>query len=147
MRILVLILAGLITLKSFAQEIDSDQKVSLIDKIHNLHEKVVAEGRLVTQLVEQDLMDLPIGLVKDVGATRQIIVIDEMWFKAEGAFFNAYISLELPFVAEKLAFAAKEIAFSPAGISASVGTKLQLVSDHNLAITTKVNLIYSTNFV
>jgi hypothetical protein len=140
MRIVVLILVSLLSLKSFAQETESSQNVSLIDKIHNLHEKVEAEGRLVTQLVEQDLMDLPVGLVKDVGATRQIVVIDEMWFTAEGAYFNAYISLDLPFVAEKLAFAAKEIAISPAGISASVGTKLQLVSEHSLPITSKIDL-------
>ncbi|ELR71735.1 hypothetical protein C900_02320 [Fulvivirga imtechensis AK7] len=110
-------------------------------KIHALHQKVVSEGRLTTVFRETDLASLPIGIVKEVGGKQYIIAIDQARYTPQGAFFDAYISLPVPFSKKPLAFKAQNVAFSPGGLAKSGMMRLTLASKHERDITSKIKLV------
>ena len=118
----------------------ADSTNQLASRIHALHDRIMETGRYINQLTEQDMASLPVGVVKDVGGIQYIIAIDQARFAPQGAFFNAYISLDLPFTEGKLAFAAENISFHPGGLSASTGTRLVLVEEQKREINEHITL-------
>lgn len=85
---------------------------------------------------------LPIGIVKIIGGVKYIIAIDSAEFTPTGAYFNAYMALDLPSSEERIAFAAKHIKFNPKGVVGGEQAKLALVSEHyiNLGPKNKLHL-------
>lgn len=131
---------ALISISPYAHgEVLSPDTTSLEAKVHALHEQVVREGRLTT--VEQHgLTTLPIGVVDEIEGKQYIIIIHNMELTARGAFFDAYISLEVPFSGTPLAFQVQHIAFSSGGLASSSPMRFALVSEHQVNINRDVKL-------
>ncbi len=110
-------------------------------RIHALHDRILDEGRTVETLTMDDMASLPVGIVRDIGGQKFIIAIDGARFTPKGAFFDAYISLPLPFSNKKMAFAAKDIAIHPGGLAASTDTKLTLVEDSRHRLNKNIELV------
>ncbi len=110
------------------------QESDLISKIYALNESVSDPSKQVGNLNPDSLPSLPIGLVKEIGGRKYIIAIDSAEFTPEGAYFDAYMAMELPDSDEKIAFAAKHIKFNPKGVLGGEQAKLQLVSDHHISM-------------
>ncbi|NMM50485.1 hypothetical protein [Marinigracilibium pacificum] len=107
---------------------------SLIAYIHGLHEKVLGEGLTTDNFSESDLGRLPIGIYHEVGNQEYIVLIDSAVFTPTGAYFSAFVSLDVPNSTQKLAFRASRIEFTPGGLTTSDMAKLYLVSDHSVKI-------------
>ena len=124
----------------------------LAKRIHALHDRILAEGRMASQLNNETLTRLPIGIAQNVGGLAYVIAIDSAVFTSQGAFFNAYLSLEIPATGDRVAFAATNIAFHPNGLArASTSNRLVLVQDYALTLSKQVTMNLTTadrrNFV
>ncbi|MBL6448455.1 hypothetical protein JMN32_19235 [Fulvivirga sp. 29W222] len=127
--------------ETYITDSTTSDTTNLEAKIHALHEKVVSEDRLTTSFKETDLASLPIGIVKNIGGKRYIIAIDKARFTPQGAFFDAYISLSVPFSTKPLAFKAQNVAFQPGGLANSSMMRLTLASKHEREINSKIKLV------
>lgn len=110
------------------------------NKVFALIDKVVSENRVTDQVDISQLNSLPIGIVKEIGATRYIIAIDSAYFTPNGAYFNAYMAIDFPNSDKRIAFAAKNIKFNPSGVIGGEQSKLVLVSRHSFKITPDLKL-------
>lgn len=117
---------------------NSDQR--LADKILALQNEILEKGKMTDKLTKEDLASLPIGLVKEVGGISYMIIVDDAKFTPQGAFFNAYLTLEFMMSGHRLAFVGRNIGFHPGGIGSSTSSKLELASEENIAISEDVNL-------
>lgn len=139
--LLIMLFYGLPVRRAYALE----DSTSRANKIHQLHDQILASGNTANQLNEEDLANLPIGIVKKIGGVEYMVMIDSARFTAAGAFFNAYVSLRWAATGARLAFAAEDIAFHPGGIMASEDTRLVLVSMEPIPIGKKVQLVLPTD--
>jgi hypothetical protein len=117
----------------------------LISYIYSLHDEVSDPNKQVGNLNQDSLPSLPIGLMKEIGGTKYIIAIDSAEFTPTGAYFNAYMAVELPGCTQRLAFAAKHIQFNPKGVVSGALTRLQLVSEHHIQIGPHTELFLPEN--
>lgn len=104
------------------------------EKVLSINEAVQDPDKQVGSYNPEDHPNLPIGLVKEIGGTKYIIAIDSAYFLPDGAYFSAYMAIDLPGADKKLAFAAKDIKFNPEGVIGGEQAKLQLVSDHMISM-------------
>ncbi|MEN7551882.1 hypothetical protein AAG747_28455 [Rapidithrix thailandica] len=110
--------------------------------IESAYDSLEQLGKVANQLDDEALANLPILIGgNDVGVGNQMIMIDSARFTPQGAFFNAYILLELPFISKRIAFAAKNVAFNPAGLSQSTGTRLVILQSEKIKINDKVDFV------
>ena len=114
---------------------------SLSDRIHQLHDQVLEEGKTSDQLNESDLASLPIGITKQVGGYEYLVIIDSARFTPAGAFFSAYISLPFKTNGQRIAFAARNVAFHRGGLSASNEVRLALASEEKLPLGPKTTIL------
>ena len=128
----------LLSVTSFAQESDGQ---GLADKIRAWHDEILERGKTTDKLTREDLASLPIGLIKEVGGISYMIIIDDAKFTPQGAFFNAYLTLDFKMSGHRLTFVGRNIGFHPGGIGSSTSSKLELASDENIAISEDVNLL------
>ncbi|MCA6413822.1 MAG: hypothetical protein IM601_17140, partial [Cytophagales bacterium] len=98
----------------------------LADKIIALQEKIIQEGKTTNQLSEKDLASLPVGISKDIGGITYWVIIDSARFTPQGAFFNAYITLDFKMSGKTIAFVGRNIAFQPGGLASATSSKLLL---------------------
>lgn len=112
-----------------------------VPKISATLQKIIGENRLVGEFKESDMASLPVGILKEINGKSYIIAIDKARFTPQGAFFDIYAQLTLPGTDEALSFAAVNVAFTPGGIAAAAGTRLELVSNHVIKISNKVDLV------
>lgn len=125
----------------FKSQANVDDTTAVTSKISATFEKIKGENKLVGEFKESDMASLPVGILKEINGKAYIIAIDKARFTPKGAFFDIYAQLTLPGTEEVLSFAAVNVAFSPGGIAAAAGTKLELVSSHNITISSKVDLV------
>ncbi|MDJ1482969.1 hypothetical protein QNI16_20875 [Cytophagaceae bacterium YF14B1] len=115
-----------------------EQKVySLVDEVKN--------GRMTSNLSDSDLLDLPVGIAREINGVTYIIAIDSA-YRAEngGQFLSAYAALEMPGSGgerKRIAFAGKNIAFGKGGLSATNSTRLVLASPQSFDVSETVKLI------
>lgn len=114
---------------------------SLADKIKALYEDILKKGNIIEKLSKENLVNLPVGLVKEVGGINYMIIIDDAKFTTKGAFFSAYLVLQFKPTGHELTFVGRNIGFQPGGIGSSTSSKLELASEENIAISEDVNLI------
>lgn len=105
----------------------------------NFREKILAKcsavdspDRQVNGFDPNQAPSLPIGIAKEINGRKYVICIDSAYFLETGAYFSAYMALELPNSDKPLAFAAKDIKFNPEGVQGGEQAKLMLYSDHVL---------------
>ncbi len=105
----------------------------------------VKNGRMVSQLSEADILDLPVGIAREINGVTYVIAIDSA-YRAEngGQFLSAYAALEMPGSGgerKRIAFAGKDIAFGKGGLTLSSSTRLVLASPQSFDISENVKLI------
>jgi hypothetical protein len=93
--------------------IENDSAQYYHDKANQLLDLVKSENRFVKKLDSAAIISLPVGIKTEVGGLEYIILIEEVIFRPNGAFFNALMSFESP--KGKLAFRGKDIPFSFSG--------------------------------
>lgn len=96
-------------------ESGEDSSLYYQDKANQLLELVESENRFIEKLDSATIISLPVGIKTDLGGLEYIILIDEVSFKPEGAFFNAFMSFEIPQSGKKLAFKGLNIPLSFSG--------------------------------
>lgn len=77
----------------------------VIDNIISTVNSVEEKNNFIGQMLPDSLASLPIGIIKQIGATRYIIAIDSMNFKSQGAYFSACAAIDFPGTTKKLAYA------------------------------------------
>ncbi|MBC8111637.1 MAG: hypothetical protein H7Y04_11300 [Verrucomicrobia bacterium] len=92
------------------------------------------KGRLITQLTEGALADLPVGIAREYGGTTYVIAIDSAYSDEKNWYLSAYAAIKLPGAATPIAFGARKIVFSRGGLTASNSTKLMLMANQTVAI-------------
>jgi hypothetical protein len=119
----------------------SQSDPTLADKIKALYENILQKGNTIEKLNKEDLVNLPVGLMKEVGGMNYMIIIDDAKFTPKGAFFSAYLILQFKATGHELIFVGRNIGFQPGGIGSSTSSKLELASEETIAISEDVNLI------
>ncbi|MCF6352183.1 MAG: hypothetical protein L3J06_04140 [Cyclobacteriaceae bacterium] len=110
--------------------------------INNISKKVIETNKLIDNLTPEDLVSLPVGIVKTIGVAQYVIIIDSVQYTATGnPTISAYISIKVPSSNTHLAFAGKGIEFHPGGILAGNSTKLVLVSNHRIPLGQKIDMV------
>lgn len=138
MRKLIFFISFLFSNYLFGQ-IESNTDVQQ-EEVNGIIDFVISHERLVENIDPSTLTSLPIGIVREIGATRYIIAIDSAIFKPTGAYFNAYFAVEFPGTNKRICFAAKNIKFNPQGVIGGEQSKLFLVSEHQFKISPKIDL-------
>ncbi|MEZ4936933.1 MAG: hypothetical protein R2799_05000 [Crocinitomicaceae bacterium] len=117
------------------------QRFQASDEIIAFCDQIDREMRYVGELNLDSLPSLPIGIHKDFGDFGITIAIDSADFQANGAYFDAYMALEIPGMRNKLAFRATHIQFNPKGVIGGAQSKLMLVSDHTIEMGPNISFI------
>jgi hypothetical protein len=109
---------------------------------HALQYIIVKHQRQVYMMNPTTATDLPVGLVQEIAGKEWIVAIDSMVFSSTGAYFNAFMSVEVPFTENvKLPFALQKIRFTPYGISGVTSARLNLAKDVLIPISAEVQLV------
>lgn len=133
-RIILLCVVSIYCLHSSAQQQDAEES-----RISALIEKVKNEGRIVDELSENNLTNLPIGIKKTISGNTVIIAIDSALITPQGMLINAYTEITLPSAAIKIGLAAKNVLVTPSGISPD-NSRLALISEYEIPISNMVKL-------
>ncbi|TRX61200.1 hypothetical protein FNH22_03855 [Fulvivirga sp. M361] len=123
-------------LGAFEVEVESDPIVihttpsqnPYVQRAHELFDKVTRENRLTDVLSSGDLVDLPIGINKEIDDKQYIIIIDSVAITPEAAYLTAYMSLPIPNSEQNLAFRGSNIRFTQSG-GLTGDVKLELLED------------------
>jgi|GEM_PF-990149 len=105
----------------------------------------VKNGRMVSSLSEADLLDLPVGIAREINGTIYVIAIDSA-YRADngGQYLSAYAALDMPGTGgerKRIAFSGKDIAFGKGGLSLSSSTRLVLASPQSFDISENVRML------
>lgn len=122
---------------SFATEVDTS---NFRQKILSKCKSVDSPDKQVNGFDPNSAPSLPIGIAKEINGNKYVICIDSAYFQETGAYFSAYMALELPNADKPLVFAAKDIKFNPEGVQGGEQAKLMLYSDHTLEMGPKTLL-------
>lgn len=102
--------------------------------------KIIVENKRIIGLIDPGVaIDLPVGLSQTHSGLNYIIAIENMTFKADGAFFDAFMSMEIPFSTKSMAFSTSGVAFTPGGMKVA-SAKMMLMKDYPLRMSNKVKL-------
>lgn len=140
-------------LSLFAQQTLPDtasQSDLLINHCVSIVNDVETKGNIIGQLDPDSLVQLPLGIAKNVGSSQVIIAIDSASFYYNKATFNAYAAIDFPGSADKIAFRAQNVEFNPKGIIGGDLARLVLVSNHRIRINPNVTLVlkaYDGNYI
>lgn len=106
-------------------------------KIFDLDAFVKQHNRLVDKIDAASVIDLPVGIVKTVGALQYTIVISKMTTTPDkGTFLEVCMSFTLPQNGKQLAFIAKKVQFTNAG--GIIGEpKLELIGNKTINLGTQ----------
>ena len=91
-------------------EISEDSALYYQEIANRLLELVESENRFIDKLDSAAIISLPVGIKTELGGLEYIILIEEVNFRPEGAYFNAFMSLKTPKC--KLAFRGRDIPLS-----------------------------------
>lgn len=108
--------------------------------IHSVCDQVVAENKTTDKLSENDLADLPIGVVKQIGNSVYVIAIDSAYWDGRGWFFSAYASVKFPGASRPIAFRAQKVGFNKGGLASLSETKLVLAAPQWITLSDDVVL-------
>ena len=111
--------------------IDNQSTDPRVERAHQLYEFVVDNNRFTNFLDTQTLLELPVGINKNIGGKDYVIIIESMTLKPTGTYLTAYMSFGIPGSDEKLAFMAEDIGFTQAG-GLTGDAKLVLLEDVTL---------------
>ncbi|MCB0479482.1 MAG: hypothetical protein KDC84_15040 [Crocinitomicaceae bacterium] len=140
----------LLIIQLFVVELAYSQRYQTSEEIISFCEQIDQDMRYVGELNLDSVPSLPIGIHKNFGEFGVTIAIDSANFHTNGAFFDAYMALEIPGMRNKLAFRATNIQFNPKGVIGGALSRLMLVSEHTIEMGPNINLVVpgdGTNYV
>lgn len=112
---------------------EEDRIKALLDKINN-------EKRVVEELTNNNLTNLPVGIKKTVGNTTITIAVDSARITPQGMIIDAYTQIRLPGYTRVISFALRGAVITPSGLSQMGPTRLEMVSNISLKMSEMVSL-------
>jgi hypothetical protein len=109
----------------------------------SIFEQVEENQRFVDILDQHTLLDLPVGIKKEIGGLQYTILIDSMVMTPTHAFLVAYMAFTTP-QGKKIAFKGTNIRFSRTG-GLQGDARLELLGDHALNKDAKTQIILKGN--
>lgn len=113
------------------------QDVSVSQHIANTRAKAKAvldevkqAQRYVEYLDEQSLLELPVGIKKEISNLEYTILIDSITLKPDGAYLTVYMALDVPNYEQTIAFKGTGIKFSKKGGIAQGEGSISLVGNY-----------------
>jgi hypothetical protein len=108
--------------------------------ISSLIADIEQNNRTVSELTEESLANLPVGIKKTVGGNRYIIGIDSARVTEKGTYLSAYTEVTLHGKKKKIAFAARNVLFTPSGIDPSPAGRLVMVAPQRIRVSDQVTM-------
>ena len=125
--------------ESFVTDTNEDSALYYQDKASQLLDIVKSENRFIDKLDSAAVISLPVGIRTEIAGLEYIILIDEVSFRPDGAYFDAFMSFETP-QGKKLAFKGLDIPFSfSGGLKGDV--RLELVTPIKLNFGEGIDLV------
>jgi len=118
----------------------SDSSVYYEEVTNELLELVKSENRFIDKLDSAAIISLPVGIKTELGGLEYIILIDQVSFKSDGAYFNAYMSFKIPQSGKKLSFRGLNIPLSFGG-GLKEDIRLELVSSVKIGFGDGIDLV------
>jgi hypothetical protein len=109
----------------------------------SIFEQVEEMQRFVDVLDQHTLLDLPVGIKKEIGGLQYTILIDSMVMTPTHAYLVAYMAFTTP-QGKKLAFKGRNIRFSRAG-GLQGDARLELLGNHAMNKDAKTQIIFKGN--
>lgn len=141
MKTTILIKLSVVIIVVFTLNTAISQRFSTTEEIISFCEQIDEEMRYVGSINTDSLPSLPIGIHKSIGGVDLTIAVDSARFKTNGAFFDAYMALQIPGMNEKLAFRATNIQFNPKGVIGGAESRLVLVSDQTIRMGPNIDFV------
>ncbi len=92
-----------------------DHEIQLIQKARAVIEKVKNAGNFITKLTGQDLVELPIGISREIGNVTYTMGIASIELHPAHAQLEVFLEIDAPNLAFPLFFSANKVKFSAAG--------------------------------
>jgi hypothetical protein len=126
-------------IKSIAQESGDERKID------GLLQRIESENRVVDELVENNLSNLPIGIRKTISGTRVTIAIDSACITPQGMLVDAYTKLEFPGTGRMLYFKLRGALITPSGLSSAGPTRLEMLNNIRIPFSNQFDLVLPAN--
>lgn len=109
----------------------TSQEEELRNKIEATYQKVLEENRFIDFLDENSLLELPVGIKKDIGVLQYTILIDSVIMTPRESFLYASMRFQAPQFDRPIHFMGRDIKFSRTGGLTGDGI-VTLVGDYPL---------------
>jgi hypothetical protein len=123
----------------FAQETSEEKRID------NLIERIKSENRVVDELIENNLSNLPIGIKKTISGTTVIIAIDSAVITPQGMLVDAYTKLDFPGTGGVLYFKLRGALITPSGLSSAGPTRLEMLNAVMISFNSQFDLVIPAN--
>ncbi len=114
-------------------------------RITALLEKINTENRVIEELIENNLTNLPVGIKKTVSGTTFIIAVDSARITPQGMIIDAYTQIKFPGTNKLISFALRGAVITPSGLSQMGPTRLEIINDFHVPFNNQVTLVLPAN--
>jgi hypothetical protein len=110
-------------------------------KVSALIEKIKSENKIVEELTDNNLTNLPVGIKKTISGTTIIIAIDSAVITPRGMIINAYTQIIIPGAQRPISFALNGGIITPSGLSTEGPTRLEMLTECRIPFNDQVTLM------
>lgn len=110
-------------------------------RITSLLEKIEKEDRVIEELIDNNLSNLPLGIKKTISGTSITIAIDSGLITPQGILINAYTQIKLPGTNRPISFALKGAVITPSGLSRMGPMRLEVIDEFRIPFNKQVTLV------
>ncbi|MGE5406540.1 MAG: hypothetical protein ACM3NR_02410 [Methanosarcina sp.] len=121
------------------------QETSEEKRIDDLIERIKSENRVVDELVQNNLGNLPIGIKKTISGTTVTIAIDSAVITPQGMLINAFTELKFPGTDNIIYFALRGAMITPSGLSSAGPTRLEMLNAVRISFSSQFDLVLPAN--
>lgn len=114
-------------------------------KINDLLHRIESENRIVDELIDNNLSNLPIGIRKTISGTTVTIAIDSACITPQGMLINAFTKFEFPGTKSVLYFKLRGALITPSGLSSAGPTRLEMLNETRISFSSQFNLVLPAN--
>ncbi len=110
----------------------SDTLQQHFERALELEEYLKNNNRFVEVLDEKTLVDLPVGIKKEIGGLTYSISLDSIVMTPTSAYLIAYMVFEIPSSERKIAFRGSKIGLTKSGGISGGSARLELIGDQSM---------------
>jgi len=125
--------------KEFQKDL-SDTLQQFVDRALELDEYLKNNNRFVEVLDEKTLVDLPVGIKKEIGGLTYSISLDSIVMTPTSAYLIAYMVFEIPSSGKKIAFRGSRIGLTKSGGITGGNARLELIGDQSMNLFSEKSL-------